>query len=197
MTMARSEHTATLLPNGKVLILGGVTNAIFADSADAYPPSAELYDPVAGTFAATGSMSRGRYGCTATLLPSGKVLILGGGEIEAYANAELYDPATAAFAQAGYMISARESHTATLLTNGKVLIADGWGDSGPLVSAELFDPMAGASTPTGTMSAARYGHVAVALTDGKVLVVGGTGPPVRSARRSTTRRPGASPRLPT
>jgi hypothetical protein len=81
MSVARSDHTATLLPSGKVLIAGG----------DALG-TAELYDPVAGTFTATGSMAVARGGHTATLLDTGKVLIAGGmGDTGALASAELYE----------------------------------------------------------------------------------------------------------
>jgi hypothetical protein len=70
MTLARSGHTATLLPNGTVLIAGGDNHGDLA--------SVELYDPVAGTFTATGSMSTIRVDHTATLLPNGMVLVAGG-----------------------------------------------------------------------------------------------------------------------
>jgi hypothetical protein len=175
MTVARDGHTATLLPNGKVLIAGGVTPAREADSSDAYLQSAELYDPVAGTFAATGSMSAGRWGHTATLLSSGKVLVVGGGQRLVFASAELYDPEAGTFAQAGTLISGRESHTATLLPSGKVLIAGGQNELGKLASAELYDPRAGTFTATGSMAVARYSHLAVALGNGKVLIAGGVG----------------------
>ena len=71
MRTARSEHTATLLPSGKVLVAGG-TNL---DSSN--PASAELYDPVANSWSSAGSMSAARAAHTATLLPSGKVLVAG------------------------------------------------------------------------------------------------------------------------
>ncbi|MGA9655486.1 MAG: kelch repeat-containing protein, partial [Polyangia bacterium] len=90
LTVARASHTATLLPSGKVLIAGGE----YDDPASGYPPlaSAELYDPGAGTFAATGSMTVARYLDTATLLPSGKVLIAGGWSGSQYLpSAELYE----------------------------------------------------------------------------------------------------------
>ncbi len=82
---ARAEHTATLLPNGKVLIAGGVNNS-------GYPASAELYDPASGTWTATSSLAAARAQHTSTLLPNGKVLVAGGsnGPVT-FKSAELYD----------------------------------------------------------------------------------------------------------
>jgi hypothetical protein len=75
LTTPRQHHTATLLTNGKVLIAGGQMNL---PSADVAPSSAELYDPIAVTFTAAGNMVSARYGHTATMLPNGQVLIVGG-----------------------------------------------------------------------------------------------------------------------
>ena len=72
LSTARYDHTATLLPNGKVLVAGG-----YSISSD-YLSSAELYDPATGTWTATGALSTARYDHTATLLPNGKVLVAGG-----------------------------------------------------------------------------------------------------------------------
>src|ERR1019366_8435424 len=81
----RWKHTATSLPNGKVLIAGG---------ADGFPfEGVELYDPSTGMFTATGSMTEARSGPSATLLPTGKVLIAGG----LGTGAELYDPEVGTF----------------------------------------------------------------------------------------------------
>jgi fibronectin type 3 domain-containing protein len=180
MATTRREHTATLLESGKVLVVGGISDGSY------YPSfTAELYDPVEGTFTTTGYMATRRDYHTATLLPSGKVLVVGGyGNSTGYlASAELYDPVSGAFAATtGPMSTARTYHTATLLSSGKVLVAGGENDTGPLASAELYDPVAGTFAPTiGSLATARRNHTATLLPSGKVLVVGGkndTGAPV-------------------
>ena len=72
LNTARYQHTATLLPNGKVLVAGGL------DISNNALASAELYDPASGTWTATGNLNTARYLHTATLLPNGKVLVAGG-----------------------------------------------------------------------------------------------------------------------
>ena len=134
MDGVRYRHTATLLPDGKVLVVGGTT--------DAGPlASAELYDPNGASWTATGNMAGGRFGHTATLLADGKVLVAGGGG--SVASAELYDPSSASWTATVDMITPRLNQTATLLADGKVLVAGGEGLSGPLASAELYDPSSG------------------------------------------------------
>ena len=141
MGTARCLHTATLLPNGKVLVAGG------KDLVDIN--SAELYDPGTGTFSDTGSMATPRDGHTATLLPIGMVLVVAGGKDigpngSILNSAELYDPGTGTFTPAGAMGTARYSHTATLLPNGKLLVAGGMGsNNNQLSSAELYGPGTG------------------------------------------------------
>jgi hypothetical protein len=163
---ARSMHTATLLPSGKVLLAGGGTRT-----------SAELYDPSSGKFTVVGSMTVARAGHTATLLPSGKVLIAGGASTDGpyVASAELYDPGAGKFTAIADMTVARTNHSATLLHNGKVLIAGGRGDGpgGLLLDAELYDPGAGTFTATGGMAVAKSNHTATLLQNGRVLIAGG------------------------
>ena len=118
MATKRYDHTATLLPNGQVLVAGGFGGDYLA--------SAELYDPATGLWTATGSMATARFHHTATLLPNGQVLVAGGfNDSGALASAELYDPATGLWTATGSMATTRDGHTATLLPNGQVLVAGG------------------------------------------------------------------------
>jgi hypothetical protein len=165
---ARSGHTATLLLDGSVLVAGGTI--------DATPPSAELFTPSSGSFAAThGGMLYPRSGHCAGLLPDGRVLIAGGGDANAnlVKTGELFDPVTQTFSATGNLNEARTGATATLLPNGKVLIAGGQISGGALLSSsELYDPSTGTFTPTGNMHVPRAQHTATLLSNGKVLLVG-------------------------
>ena len=125
-------------------------------------------------FTQTGSMKEARWLHTATLLPSGKVLVAGGSGL---ATAELYDPATGVFGSTGTMQSARDGGTATLLNTGQVLMVGGMDATGIVVAtAELYDPATGTFSSSGSMKDAREYHTATLLSDGRVLVTGGYGP---------------------
>ncbi len=169
MIEPRSGHSATLLPDGKVLIAGGMRR-----NQDFYK-SAELYDPATGKFQPTGEMHERRVGHIAVLLPSGKVLIAGGWVgMGGTDSAELYDPETGKFTLIGKMTVPRGRPTATLLANGDVLLAGGEvRDNESLASAEIFHTSSLTFQATGTMHTPRIAHTATLLKDGRVLIAGG------------------------
>src|SRR5262249_48475009 len=183
----RANHTATLLPNGKVLVAGG-------EEADFDGPiirSAEIYDPATGRWTTTGSLSEVRAYHTATLLPNGNVLVAGGcctfgfnGQrtVNTINTAELYDPSTGSWSATGSLSTAHQDQSATLLPDGKVLLAAGFATNMPLNfgfytvlnTTELYDPSTGSWSLTSSLNTERYGHTATLLSNGKVLVAGGS-----------------------
>jgi N-acetylneuraminic acid mutarotase len=167
--MSRVGMTATLLTSGKVLVAGGHDGTSGATLA-----SADLYDPPAGTWDATGPLVTAREYHAATILASGEVLVVGGFDASgALASAELYDPATGNWGETQPLAAARYHHTATLLASGKVLVAGGYGASGYVAGAELYDPSTGTWTDAGSLVPAREWHTATLLSSGQVLVAGG------------------------
>ncbi len=170
MQMGRVYHTATLLPNGKVLIAGGRTD-VAASGGGFATERAELYDPSTGIGGTTGSMHSPRAGHVAILLASGKVLVLGEGS----PFAEIYDPAKGTWSDASDPARYRHQFSATLLASGKVLVAGGFNEDFSAVfdDAELYDPASNTWAATASLGFARYGHDATLLSDGRVLVVGG------------------------
>jgi N-acetylneuraminic acid mutarotase len=178
LNTARSQHTATLLTNGQVLVAGGVS------ATGAILQSAELYDPATGKWTVTGSMVSPRYAHAAVLLPNGEVLVAGGiiqvssGTVTCTAAAELYNPSTGKWASTGSMTKARGNHGTAPLPNGQVLAAGGFCYNGSNFneydnSAELYSPVTGSWAATGNMN---IGHAYVAATllqKGQVLVAGG------------------------
>ncbi len=189
MNAAHAMHTATLLPNGEVLIAGGM------DADGKTQAIAEIYHPASGKFRPAGSMNLARREHRATLLQNGQVLITGGLDAQEriLAVAELYDPATGKFAltteafphTGTAMTDVRCEHIASILPNGQVLIAGGSDTNGTLATAELYDPAQGTFTCVGGRSAGpislcnqsmtdfRIYALAVPLANGQVLIAGG------------------------
>lgn len=138
-----------------------------------------------GTWSRTASLAAKRFGQTATLLQSGKVIVVGGqtGNCDlrectarsTLASTEIYDPATDSWVSGAKMASPRAYHTVTLLANGKLLATGGTdNDWNVLSSAEIYDPATNSWTPAASMSVARMQHAASRMANGKVLVTGTT-----------------------
>jgi len=175
---ARTFHTATLLPNGEVLIVGGHE---YSDDVS----MVEIYKPNEGVFVQAADLSPGRVSHTATLLKNGQVLVVGGqSNGRTLDSADLYNPVTGIWIHTGSLHFARSYHAATLLPNGQVLVSGGIRVASPPVysqgappgsateSAELYDPATG-WTLTGSLHSARYTHNSILLSNGLVLVMGG------------------------
>ena len=187
MNSARSKHTATLLNDGRVLIVGGWLLGSPLNTA-------ELYDPVDGSFKSLSTI--GNYyinGHTATLLNSGDVLIAGGyGNTSLLTSSQGYavvcsvsvngsDATLTVTPTSNQMKTARHYHTATLLDDGTVLFVGGTNYYAPtssisvLNTTEIYDPTTKyfSTTSTPTLNSARYLHSATKLKNGDVLIIGG------------------------
>jgi WD40 repeat protein len=168
MSQARQYHTATLLPDGKVLVVGGERGDIGVRG------TAEIYDPSTDIWTPTEMTNLARTSHTATLLPDGKVLIAGGlnGNVDSApaTTAEIYDPSSDTWTLTARMHYPRiAGHATALLETGKILVAGG-GYQDP--TAELYDPDTGVWTLTGSMRVPGDHLAMTTLPDGKVLVAG-------------------------
>ncbi len=189
---SRQSHTATLLSNGKVLVIGGRSippprgaGPTFFALIENATNSAELYDPSSTTkhWSNVRPMSAKRSGHTATLFTIDKVdkVLVAGGRSEfvgPLATAELYDSASGTWSPAGSMSQARFDHTATLI-GSQVLVVGGSNPSGPLTSTEFYDSAKNAEPAKAwreetLITTKRTQHTATSLADGRVLVAGGT-----------------------
>jgi hypothetical protein len=163
MSTARADHTATLLPNGKVLIAGG------SDRRDIFQPvaGAELYDPSTGMFTTTGSMTTVQRAGPATSLQDGRVFVAG------ETNAEIYDPASGTFAPTGAYVDAIPVwwNTVSLLVDGRILLT-GCAVQCAVGATELFDPQSGTFSRTAPMKGWDNVNTATLLMNGRVLLVG-------------------------
>ena len=236
MQIARAGHTATLLPTGHVLVIGGTDSRASLSSLSAVTRSAagggpvaanvdsenpcgtplsralaraalaqtdarslevtplataELYDPEKNEWRfLVGQMSTPRYHHTATLLPSGKVLVIGGFSSEgAVASAEVLDPVTETWSPAEGMVSPRALHSAVLLTSGEVMVAAGMSSIGPLASTEIYSVDRGSWSFSSSLSVPRERHTMTLLLSGKVLLAGGSAPDGDSLNNSEVYAP--------
>lgn len=175
MTAIRFDHAAALLPNGEVLIVGGIARNGVMQS------TAEIFDPATGRFSPTASPQSPRgWGVTATILRDGKVLVAGGStgcDSPCYsASAELYDPATHKFIRTGNMTSPRAEARTVLLASGDVLLVGGTEVSNrtPFATAELYHSATGTFSPLGATHLPDPTRLLL-LKNGNVLILGASG----------------------
>lgn len=170
-----NNSAAALLPNGQVLIAGGLSGDEMYSNA-----LADLYDPLTNAWTTTASMSIARSDFTLTLLQNGKVLAAGGmtpptpppllPALNPTASAEIYDPAAGTWTSVAAMNVPRARHVATLLSNGEVLVISGDSSNS---AAEIYDPNTNIWTEVGSLSMPRTAFTATLLPSGKVIVAGG------------------------
>jgi hypothetical protein len=182
---SRVGHTATALPDGRVVAAGGVTPCCRGGDllcgCDEAVGTWEIYEPATGTWRISRPLGTARFGHTATALADGKVLVAGGrdgrpGSGLGLESAELLDADTGSSSPAGSLAFPRLGASAVRLADGKVLVAGGSAPHGaPLATSEVFDPALGGWFVTGNMNEARAGAALVLLDDGRVLAAGGGG----------------------
>jgi len=165
MTDARNAAAAVVLPDGRVLVVGGTQH-------ESRILTAEIYDPAARTFHPTSTHMHSAYQeIKAFVLPDGRVLICGGSPSPA---SEVYDPATDMFTATAPPSISHYSAAAVQLRDGRVLLAGGNDDKfDPIGNVEIFDPATNSWTADGNLALARADHAAALLPDGRVLIVGG------------------------
>lgn len=164
LNVERRGHTATLLEDAKVLIVGG-------DNQNGIVSQAEIFDPVSQTSALAATPVAARTDHTATRLSDGRVLVIGGrDQNSSLTSTEIYNPLTATFTAGPSLITPRSGHTATLLSDGKILVAGGDASG----SAEVYNPARESfSLIAGSMNTVRKFHSAILTSSGQVLIVGG------------------------
>lgn len=173
-TDLRAGQTATLLPDGRWLTVGG-------EGRDGPLATAAIWDPHGQvTLPLSHALQHARAGHSATLLSDGTILILGGvgADGQAVDVAEIFDPDTETFEPLATIgLTPRTYHTATLLTDGRVLIVGGISATGNvLATAELWDSRAQtAELLQETLEITRYTHTATLQPNGSVLLSGGLG----------------------
>lgn len=172
MSTSRRAHTAAALPDGRALVVGGMSTELCGVSMGAAGlATAELFDPATGAFEpVTPGPAISRDSPKATVLQQGQVLITSGQDIP-----ELFDPTTKLFTPYWHEVGVLVDHSATLLPSGKVLLAGGWPGwaHAPTDHVELLDPSVGHVTATVHASHARATHTATLLPDGSVALIGG------------------------
>jgi hypothetical protein len=180
MSTPRDNHTATLMGDGNVLVVGGYAGGSYLSSAQIYFSTAAAWRTIAPM-----NVARALHGVT--LLQDGRILVSGGiNATGVQGSVEIYDPVAGSWSLAkcmnggvgaacagGVGVVRAHSHRMTLLLDGRVLLTGGNDGSGEVDLSSIYDPLANAWTNTAALNAGRFGHTASLLANGNVLVAGG------------------------
>jgi len=179
MSTPRFEHSATLLDDGRLLIVGGQGPPISGSSAAL--ATTELYDPAVDSFRKSNDMTDARFNHTAVKLPDRSVMVVGGaggtnGDTS-LATAEVFNPGDGRWTSAGALSGSRTGHSAAVFADGRVLVTGGEsvtrGNRRSLASAEIFTLERREWRSAGNMNCPRSEAGASLIGDGSVLVVAG------------------------
>lgn len=177
LNTARAGLAAAVLPDGRVLVAGGLYTDGTMESYRVLN-SSELWDPRSGTWSPTGQLERARYVPSAVTLSDGRVLVVGGAaSLEAFpvqrATAEIYDPTSGKWSDAGSLTTARSEFALVALPDGGAIVAGGISGK-RLASVERFDPVSNTWSAADDLPAAVAGPSGIRLADGRVLLAGGS-----------------------
>ena len=191
LNQSRTSHTATLLSDGRVLVVGGRTKQVKEGQdgktgTSLFLTSAEIHDPNSGNWDLTASLSHVRSDHFAIRLLDGRVLVSGGQflgkavteekpSIKILDSAEIYDPATGQWSPTGKMTSPRQRHAGIVLSDGRILVVGGDNSGKALESTEIYDPSTGQWKTAPPMANQRSFPELLLLQDGRVMAMGGAG----------------------
>ena len=170
LPVPRSQHTATQLEDGRILLVGG------SKAPDEFLAEVDIYDPASGHIQSTAPLHTGRHGHSATLLEDGRVLVVGGyNAMDSWLiDAEIYDPARDTWTIIFPLYPHGVGHTATRMSDGRVLVAGGCIGSGVCTErVEIFDPLNNSWQSAASLPSDRASHATTLLKDGRVLIIGG------------------------
>lgn len=164
LNVARMGHTATVLSDNRVLIVGG-------ENQTGLVTEAELFDPSTGSFSFSGNLNTPRVDHAASRLSDGRVLIAGGrGGFGSLNSTEIFDPTTGVFTAGPDLMHSRVGPSATLQSDGRVLLAGGDGEG----TLETFNPGSNSFSLVASLNLPRSFHSAALMQDGRILFVGGS-----------------------